>query len=62
MLHRIREVGTLETVPESIPMSQHTLLNRPYDFPSLAKSQPGNYNRVSAGDSAVTMATHAEGK
>jgi hypothetical protein len=62
MRRRIWAVGTLETVPESSPMSQHTLLNRLYDFPSLAKSQPGNYNRASAGDSAVTMATHAEGK
>jgi hypothetical protein len=52
----------LETVSDFSPMSQHTSLNRPYHFASLAKSQPGNYNRASTRDSAVTMATHAEGK
>jgi hypothetical protein len=62
MLKRMWAVGTLETVAESSLMFQRTLLNRLYDFPSLSKTRPGNYNRASARDSAVTMATHAEGK
>jgi hypothetical protein len=54
-----RRTGDCSRTQSNIP---HTLLNQLYDFPSLAKSQPGNYNRASAGDRAVTMATQAEGK